>query len=191
VDGALYAVRKELFLLPDDNVILDDFVVSMNIIKSERRVLYDPEALASENATPEIVQEIRRKSRVIAGGFQALSQYGIVPKLSEVWLLFCFLSHKVLRWIMPVLLLLAAVLNVAIVIYGGWWGYTALLYAQAVFYFLGVAGWIKEKEWKASIFSIPFYFTMVNISGILGFMRFLGRSQKVTWRKADRVGVTR
>jgi len=187
VDGAMYAFRRDLFLLPDDNAILDDLVISMNIIKLGRRILFDPEALASENSTSAVVQEIGRKSRIAAGGFQALLKYGITPRLTEPWLLFCFLSHKALRFIMPVLLLLFVILNFAIVFSGGWWGYSALLVAQVIFYLLGGVGWLKEREWKTPIVSIPFYFTMTNVAGIWGFIRFLSGSQRVTWRKADRV----
>lgn len=189
VDGGLYALRKDLFRLPDDKVILDDFVVSMNVIRSGHRVLYEPDALASENATPSIGQEMRRKSRVIAGGFQALRHYGIVPPLSEPWLLFCFASHKLLRWILPELLLLLLIFNIVIVISGRWWGYTVVLCLQIMFYLLGIAGWWKEKRWKSPVFSVPFYFTMVNIAGFFGFFRFLTGGQKVTWKKADRVAV--
>lgn len=187
VDGAMYAIRRELFLLPDDHAILDDLVISMNIIKLGRRIIYDPEALASENFTSAVVQEIRRKSRIAAGGFQALLKYNIIPRLTGPWLLFCFLSHKMLRFVMPLLLLLFVILNFAIVFSGGWWGYSVLLAAQAIFYMLGGIGWLKEREWKSPMVSVPFYFTMTNVAGIWGFIRFLSGSQRVTWKKADRV----
>lgn len=190
VDGALYGIRKQLFSLPDDNVILDDFVISMNVVNSGYRVLYDPEALATENATPTITQEMRRKNRVVAGGYQALFRYGILGNISQAWIMFCFISHKLLRWTLPVLLLLAVTINPIVVIYDGWYGYTVLLFFQIIFYVLAIIGWLKERHWKAPLFSIPFYFTMVNISGIWGFSRFITGSQKVTWKKAERIKIT-
>jgi len=189
VDGALYAVRRDLFNLPDDQVILDDFVVSMNIVNRNYRVLFDPEALATENATPSISQEFRRKSRIVAGGFQALFRYRVFPPFSRPWYLYCFLSHKVLRWFLPWLLSILILFNIIIVISGGWWGYTALLISQAIFCLLGVVGWVKEREWGNPLVSIPFYFIMVNLAGVMGFIRFLTGTQKVTWRKADRLRV--
>ena len=190
VDGALYAIRKDLFHLPDDNVILDDFVVSMNVVNSGNRVLYDPEALATENATPTISQEMRRKSRVVAGGYQALFRYSVFPIISRTWILFCFISHKLLRWTLPVLLLLAFIMNPIIVISNGWYGYKVLQFFQMIFYTLAITGWFKARDWKASLYSVPFYFTMVNIAGIWGFFRFITGSQKVTWKKAERMGAT-
>jgi cellulose synthase/poly-beta-1,6-N-acetylglucosamine synthase-like glycosyltransferase len=189
VDGALYAVRRDLFDLPDDQVILDDFVASMTIVNQGYRVLFDPEALATENATPSISQEFRRKSRIVAGGFQSLFRYRVFPTFSRPWELFCFISHKVLRWFLPCLLSLLILLNVIIVILDDWWGYTALLISQAIFYLLGTVGWVKEGEWKNPLVSIPFYFIMVNLAGLTGFFRFLNGTQKVTWRKTDRLRV--
>lgn len=187
VDGALYAIRRELFHLPDDQVVLDDFVASMNVVNAGRRVLVDPEARATENATPTIMQEMRRKSRVVAGGFQALVRYGVMPSARRTAALFQFLSHKFLRWVLPLLLVIFLALNVALVVVGARGGaYALLLAAQVVFYALAVAGWVKEKEWSSPVVSVPFYFSMVNAAGFHGLVKFVAGTQTALWKKADR-----
>jgi len=186
-DGALYAIRKKLFILQDDAVILDDFVISMNIVKSGSRVLYDPEALAYENPTPEILQEMRRKSRVVAGGFQAIMRYHVMPTIKTPWLLFYFISHKLFRWIMPLLLIILIFLNIYIVEIRENIIYYVLLAGQIIFYVIASFGWIFYSRLTNKIFSIPFYFTMVNISGLWGMYKYFASKQTVVWKKATRI----
>ena len=62
VDGGMYAIRKHLFVPLPENTILDDFVIGMKIAKSGHRVVYDPSALASENATIDVRQEFDARS---------------------------------------------------------------------------------------------------------------------------------
>ena len=81
VDGGIYAIRKELFRPLPGDTILDDFVIGMNVALGGHRVIYDPSALASENATVDVRQEFRRKIRIVAGAVRARSGGGCSPAL--------------------------------------------------------------------------------------------------------------
>ena len=71
-DGAMYALRRELYPWPENDTILDDFVISMNIIRQGRRLIHDSEALGFERNDKEIDFELKRKIRIVAGGIQCL-----------------------------------------------------------------------------------------------------------------------
>ncbi|MDI6774428.1 MAG: glycosyltransferase [Verrucomicrobiota bacterium] len=106
-NGAIYAVREELFWadLPD-NTVVEDFVIGMKVREQGRRLAYDPEAVAEEEA-PAWQHEWRRRARIGAGDFQALwlCRRCLLPRFGLfAWM---FGSHKVLRWFTPHLLLLA------------------------------------------------------------------------------------
>jgi len=98
-DGAMYAVRRSLFTPPGDDTILDDLVIPMNIARGGHLVLHDKEALGYEENLLEVEGEFRRKARIMAGGYQCLLSGRGVPRLTQPLLLFCFISHKVLRWV--------------------------------------------------------------------------------------------
>ena len=110
VDSALYAARRELVEAPPSTAILDDFVLSMEIAARGHRIIYKPGATAYEDGAPALADEFRRKTRVAIGAFQSMASGWGVPGVRTPRLLFCYLSHKVLRWVGPVFLvaLLAA-----------------------------------------------------------------------------------
>ena len=188
VDGAMYAIRRELFHPPSDNIILDDFVISMNVARRGFRVLYDPQAIAAEDSPPNMKQEFRRRVRMFAGGFQALKQREGLPQWHQGRLWFGYLSHKLLRWLVPGFLVLMLVSNVALVVPAPNPSsfYVVSLSLQATLYTLALLGWKWEKLTRVSVFAVPFYFCMANAAALVGFIRAVSNTQKVTWRKADR-----
>ena len=110
-NGAIYAIRRDLFWaeLPD-NTIIDDFVIGMKVREQGFRMVYEPQALAYEALPEQAIHEWGRRTRIGAGGYQALSlcRTCLFPRYGKfAW---AFWSHKVLRWFTPhlMLLLLAA-----------------------------------------------------------------------------------
>jgi len=83
-DGAMYAIRKELIIRPSPNIILDDFVISMNIPLQGYRLIYDEKAVAVEKSIISSKTEFLRKSRVIAGAIQSLKQKEGVPSFTQI-----------------------------------------------------------------------------------------------------------
>ncbi len=183
VDGAMYAFKRDLFVPPSDEIILDDFVTSMNIVRQGFRVLYNRHALAYENATPTVAQEIRRKSRIAAGGIQALLKGEGLPGRGQWRDWYMYVSHKLLRWFTP-FFLIGLFLSAAML--SGTSLYYVVFIAQVVFYLLGGLGWVFSKRRLPAVLKLPFYFCMMNYAVLLGVVKGLLGLQKVTWKKADR-----
>ena len=103
-DGACYAIRKKLFCkLPKDTAV-DDFLLSMKIVEQGYNIEYEPEAYSCEESGSSLKQELNRKIRIAAGNFynlRYLKRFFAADLVS-----FMFVSHKLLRWISPVLFLL-------------------------------------------------------------------------------------
>ena len=111
-NGAIYAIRRELFWknVPD-NTVVDDFVIGMKVREAGRRMVYEPAAVAEEEL-PALAHEWRRRVRIGAGDFQALSFCGrcLLPRYGFfAWM---FLSHKVLRWFTPHFMVAAVLLAI-------------------------------------------------------------------------------
>ena len=187
VDGGMYAIRKPLFRPLPADTILDDFVIGMKILLDGYRVIYDPSALASENATIDIRQEFRRKVRIVAGAMQELLRGGLFPSPRRFQLFWSFVSHKVLRWFVPWFLLAIFLCTLTRVSLEGWTVLsTVLLVPQLAFYTCALIGATRPNARWPTVISVPFYFCMVNTAAWIGSIRGTFGSERVTWKKADR-----
>ena len=187
VNGGMYAIRKALFHPLPADTILDDFVIGMKVALGGHRVVYDPSAMASENATVDVRQEFRRKVRIVAGAFRELLRGGLLPGPRQWQLLWSFLSHKLLRWLVP-WFLLAILLCSAIRAgrEGPTFATAMLLVPQIAFYACALIGATRPNARWPAIIGVPFYFCMVNAAAWVGSLRGCLGVERVTWKKADR-----
>jgi cellulose synthase/poly-beta-1,6-N-acetylglucosamine synthase-like glycosyltransferase len=183
VDGGMYVLRKELFRTLPADTILDDFTISVRVMRQGYRIVYEPSAVAHENGTPAARQEWRRRVRVAAGAVQSLKR-GCWPPLWQPLVLWQYLSHKALRWLAPGLLLL-------------WLGANIVLAPTALFYLATLLGQLAvyAAAALAALFlpfratrcgGICFYFVMSNIALAVGLVKGLLDLQPVTWVQASR-----
>ncbi len=188
--GELYAIRTELFEEIDSNTILDDFVISTNVIKKGYLVKYVPDAQASEKASENILEEKKRKVRIAAGSFQALFRnIAFINPFKYPMFSLQFFSHKILRWfVLPISLFLIPILNVLILIYNSQNPiYIITLLVQALLFIGIIVGWLlKDKKISAKWIFLSYYLFMMNISIIQGFIRYIGGRQNVKWDKSLR-----
>ena len=189
-DGGMYAIRKNLFIPPSSNIIIDDFVISMNIAISGHRIVYDHEAIGYERNTNSYKEEFLRKSRIIAGAIQSIVQKEGTPSIKQKQLFFCYVSHKFLRWMIPVILLVLLLTNLRLIFFSKGLVYSVSLILQNSFYLLALLHFplIRViKRFNIRLFSIPFYFCLVNGAALYGIYKGLLNKQPVKWRKFNRV----
>lgn len=185
--GELISFRSELVQDLEQDTILDDFVQTMRISKQGYRVLYEPDAYAAETASDNVKEELKRKVRIAAGGWQAMSRLlPILFPLPNPVLTFQYISHRVLRWSISALALpVIFVLNYFLMTESPMFEY--LFYAQILFYVMALLGWFLEnRSIKLKILFVPYYFLMMNYAVFAGFFRWLKGSQKATWERAKR-----
>lgn len=187
--GELFSIRTSHFHQSAEDVIIEDFVQSLQICMDGYIVRYEPKAYATETASVSIREEQKRKVRIAAGAFQAMI---ILKKLFNVYkyplLSFQFISHRILRWTLcPVCLLICFFTNIILVNDGHTGFYGIFLLAQIVFYTIALAGWLfARRNMKIKAFYIPYYFFFMNFSMFLGFFRFIRGKQPVIWDKSSR-----
>lgn len=183
-NGAIYALRRELFPQVADNIITDDFVIPMKVQSRGLRVVYDPEAVATEQATPSVTSEFRRRVRIGAGNWQALWHCAGLLLPWKGFVSFAFWSHKVLRWFTPYMMITALVANVFVL-------HTtlgrALLTGQLAFYATAGLGYLLNKlKLPTGPLSFLSYFVAINTALGLGLARGAFRAQRAAWRRTDR-----
>jgi cellulose synthase/poly-beta-1,6-N-acetylglucosamine synthase-like glycosyltransferase len=179
-DGAIYAIRRELYtpLLPTD---INDFLNPLQIIVQGHRGIYEPAAVCFEDAGESFEKEFQRKVRIISRSLNAVRR---APRATLPWTQprhwFSLVSHKILRWLVPVWLIVALVSNLAL--YRTPF-FLVLAVIQLVCYLLAFMGFLfRGRPGLIRIFRIPYYFCLVNLASLIGIFKFLSGSLSPTWQ---------
>lgn len=172
-DGGMYAMRRQLFKAIPTQLINDDFILSMEVVRQGFRLIYDPEAVAYEDSPVDSANEFKRKIRVEHGNFQALFSGYSVPHAHQPIERFCYFSHKVARWLGFVPMSTALASSLLLAPQGGIPLLAALV--QAGFYGQALRGWQQEQQQQpmGSSTQVPFYFTLENLAAFRGLHRLL------------------
>ena len=202
VSGEIFALRKALFEAPPARVINDDFYLAMQILRKGFRVVYVSSALTYEKMSLSAQDETTRRSRIVAGRYQALWMgFGLLPWKHPllVWQVF---SHKFLRPVVPFAMVGALLANLAAVIWPikvtvvpwlalmkpfGW----IFLGLQLVFYGLaGLGSYFQRQSRKASglqkILYLPAYLVNSNLAAVSGLALYLSGRQTNLWQRVAR-----
>ena len=190
--GELFAVRTPLFGEVEKDTLLDDFIISLRIAADGYRVVYEPDAYASEKPSFSIADEMKRKVRIAAGGFQAMAR--LLPLINIFrygWLSFQYISHRAMRWAVTPFCLPALVLvNIALVNQPTWLDnrlYQLLLVGQVAFYLLSVLGYyLESRRIRVKLLFVPFYFSFMNYCAIKGYFRYKNGIASGIWEKVNR-----
>jgi poly-beta-1,6-N-acetyl-D-glucosamine synthase len=187
--GELFSIRTKLFEPLATNILLDDFIMSMEICKKGYKVVYEPKAFATEAPSLSMQDEQKRKIRISAGGFQSILMLkGLLNIFKYGKLSFLYISHRVSRWaICPILLPLIFICNFLIILQTPSLLFLSIFIMQCLFYFTALLGWFFSlTNIKVNLFYVPYYFVFMNVALYIGFFRFLNNKQTVLWHKAKR-----
>lgn len=187
--GELFSVRRSLYKDVEPDTILDDFMISMLIAQDGYRIIYEPDAYASELSSDNIKEELKRKVRIAAGGIQSILRLKkLILPFDHPLLWFQYISHRVLRWtITPFLMILVFVLNMVLCFVSDGLIYPLLLSGQILFYGAALAGWVLQTRMiKVKALFVPYYFCVMNYAVIAGINRYFRGSQSAAWEKSKR-----
>ena len=174
--GELCVIRRQLMTDIPDDTLLDDFIISMEIVKKGYKIAYTSNAYAMEYGSANLHEESKRKRRIAAGGLQSCWRLrSLMNPLRHPVVAFQFVSHRVLRWtITPVCLFALVPLNTLLVLSGEGIVYTIIWILQILFYASAAAGVRISK-----------YFIFMNLNVFRG-MAYLFNNSTGMWEKAKR-----
>lgn len=178
-DGSLFVIRRSLFhqLQPD---LANDLELPFWIGSHGGALLCDPSAWAMEKAMRSSREEFNRKRRICGQGVLGFWRLRNCLHGFRAWQ---FTSRKVLRWLSVVplcgILLASAML----------WRhpfFAVLLVLQALFYGLALIGWALNlgNRQGGAIFTMPFYFLLVNIAAMTGVFQACTGKRFAVWEVA-------
>jgi cellulose synthase/poly-beta-1,6-N-acetylglucosamine synthase-like glycosyltransferase len=173
--GQILGVRKTLYPYPAPGTINDDYVIPMRILASGSRAVYEPRAVAFEEASE--MGGFQRRVRIMAGNLQQLREIKGLLWPPRVLPLFFFFSHKVVRSFVPVVLVSLAVSN-SFLLHEGFYQLTGCF--QLIFYGLALVG--SQWQLKPRGLRLPYYFCFVNAAYLWSVCQSFQGRRKVRWK---------
>jgi cellulose synthase/poly-beta-1,6-N-acetylglucosamine synthase-like glycosyltransferase len=184
-NGGIYAVRKELFAPLPAGTVVDDFVAALRVLEAGSEVRYEPEAVAHEEAAPDHAGEYRRRVRIAAGCFRALSQHRDLLSPRHGFTAFSLWSHKVLRWFVPHAMVVALLTNLWLA--RGSRFFALILLAQCGAYALAALGLLGATPRRVrALADAAAHFVEMNAALLMGFVKYSRGTQGQTWKRTDR-----
>lgn len=185
-NGGIFAIRKNLFEpIPISKPVTDDLFISLSILNKGYKFIYDKSSLAYEDISSNIVTEFNRKVRFSATNIQTIFFFKSLLFNKNILISYAFWSHKIIRWFLPVMLLLTFILNIYLIDAGKIYLY--FFDIQLLFYLAGILGYLFNKiNFRISFLSLITYFLLTNIALLVGIVRFLLKKHSVIWQSTPR-----
>lgn len=200
VAGEILAIRKALYQPPPREIINDDFFIGMRVLRQGYRLVYEPKARSYERSSLTERDEAIRRSRIVAGRYQAMLMANKIVPWRSPKLVWQIVSHKFMRPLVPLMMIVAFLVTVAACI---WrlppmqWGW---LYLAQPFNFIFLilellmcvlayfGNSFKNKGILGKILYIPTFLVNSNLAAILGLYSFFTGKQTSLWQRARRRG---
>jgi cellulose synthase/poly-beta-1,6-N-acetylglucosamine synthase-like glycosyltransferase len=177
-NGAIYAVRRDAFipLAPSGS---HDLSFPFRLAKRRLRSLYAPGARAEEKMVPTIEGEFARKRRMMVGLWDIVAGEGMLsPRGYSPLYAFEIVSHRLLRYLSPLLHLVALVAN-AFLLDDGW--FYALTFALQLAF---IAAALLGRTVPIAPFRIARYYALTTASIAIGLWDRFRRGPGGRWEKA-------
>lgn len=177
-DGAVFAMRKELYL-PLKDYDINDFVIPLNVIGRGRRVVLDPEVYCVEKPSQGEVKEYRRQVRITNRSLGAIWRNirFLNPLRYGTFALFLF-SHKVVRFLVPFFFL--GLFCAGFVLSGTSLVYASLVWAQLVFIMFGVLAVCECFNGRAA--QLCSFILLTLYAQLIGWVRWAAGRPDVMWK---------
>ena len=185
--GGCYALRSTAFTPVPRNFLVDDFYICMQTLKKGGGTMNELKALAYEKVPHSIVEEYKRKRRISAGNFQNLWVFRSLLGRPFSTLGFTFISHKVLRWLGPIFILIAFIGSAILTFRGN--------KVQLLLFLIMAVGLIaipmiervlNRLRINLQILRNITYFNAMNVALLNGFINFLKGIQSNVWEPPKR-----
>lgn len=182
-NGAIYATRRASYIEVDPRMG-HDLSFPFNMVKRGWRAVYESEAIAREKMAATVEGEFRRKRRMMAHTWPILLTGGMLkprgyPPLYAIQIF----SHRLLRYKSPFLHLALLGSNIAIDIVAANDFYQIALIVQLGLLLLSTVTPVTGIKYR--IFAIPYYYTLMTLSIVLGLWDWLRHGTEPQWERAE------
>lgn len=175
--GAIYAMRRALYIPLPAGTLLDDVLTPLNVVMQGYRCIFDGSAVAYDAVSKDASQEWTRKVRTLAGNWQLLTlRPGLfVPILNPLW---CrFMSHKIFRLLVPFALLAMLVSGLLVGI-----GISHVsMPTQWLILSISVAALLAPVVQRDRVMNLVYFFLVMNVAALAGFWKWFTGHAVGSW----------
>lgn len=185
LSGSFFAARHDVCAKDWDTQSPSDFNTALQTAKAGMIAISCPDVHGIYKDIKDASKEYNRKVRTIIRGITALFRHTEVLNVRKFGLFaFQVISHKLLRWSVPWLLLIAAISNVYLL--GQHWFFNLTFILQIVFYGLALTGWLNPRTRDLLPVRIIFFFVQVNLAIAEATVKYLTGTRMTVWKPSER-----
>ncbi len=177
--GCIYSVRKSAYTELAGDVI-SDLVQPLWVIQKGQTVVFEDRALAYEETTQSTSEEFAMRVRVVTRAMRGLlSVSSLLKPWKFAWVAFQLWSHKVLRWMVPLFLIVLLAANLMLLDSPL---YRFTLAAQLFFYAAAFLNMLLplHRRWKP--LGLPLFFCTLNAAALVSMVEICRGRKYVTWQ---------
>jgi cellulose synthase/poly-beta-1,6-N-acetylglucosamine synthase-like glycosyltransferase len=180
VSGCLYAVRRAAYV-PLYHEACSDFIIATKMVEQGLRAVYEPDAVCTEETNRRADKELGMRVRIITQTYTDLWRHrAMLNPLRGGFYAVQLLSHKVVRYLVPVFLLLALVASALLAPLSLF--YKIAFAAQVCFYLAAALAWALERSGvRFRLLALPQYFVLANLASLLAFYKFARGERYARW----------
>jgi hypothetical protein len=178
--GCVYSLRRALYV-PLDPAAISDFIQPTKALLRGYRSVVEDDAGAYEVAeSKQLGDELQRRARVALRGLRGVGYMPeILNPIRHPWLCLQIVSHRLLRWAVPIFLIAALIANAFL---AGTPGYTALFVLQLAFYLAALVALVLDRaNIRPPGLFVPLYFCLINVAPLVAVWMLIKGEKKVFW----------
>jgi biofilm PGA synthesis N-glycosyltransferase PgaC len=190
MNGNIMAIRKGIIERIDENLLTEDFDITVSLRKKGFRVLYEPEAFSWKLAPKSLRDEIIQKKRRVIGTIQTLLRYKSVlfnPKYGWYGILI-LPSHKLFQMIVPFFFILLLISSFCLYLTTNYILLHFIFYLLSAFLIFSIVSMVLLRLRPNTKFLpvvLSKYFFLQHYEVLLGWLDYLRGNYQVTWEKAE------
>lgn len=171
--GACVAVRKVLFK-PMEAIYGEDCVLPLDVVLQGYEMKHCNAAVAYDTWAGETGSEFKTRVRMTLRNWQGTwSRSGLLNPLRYPGIALALWSHKLLRWLSPVFLMIMTITAVVMAIRGNQ-EFQLIGLAMVLVYLCGAAGWwVQSKGLRLPVVTKIYSFLLANAGFLVGLWRSL------------------
>ena len=178
--GCIYSIRRSLYTPLDPAAISDYVQPAKALLRGFRSVVEDDATCWEVAESKELGDELRRRARVVLRGLRGLGYMPqVLDPIRHPFLCFQVVSHRLLRYAVPLLMILAFASNAALLAAPA---YRVTFALQAAFYGAALIALVLDRfHVRPPGLFIPLYFCLINLAPLVAVWSLLRGEKKVVW----------
>jgi cellulose synthase/poly-beta-1,6-N-acetylglucosamine synthase-like glycosyltransferase len=185
LSGSFFAARRSVCMSWAEN-LPSDFNTVLNCARLGYRAVSDDAVIGYYKDIKRGQSEFQRKVRTLVRGITAFfANLELLDFRRFGFFSFQLVSHKLMRWLAPVFLILLILVTGVGMAAGDRTAY-AFAIAQALFYGLALVGFFSAAAQDNAMVKVPFFFTQVNVAILAAWVRYLRGDRITMWAPSKR-----